>query len=297
MEFQNGDIKILGRLVSIAVNNIIADASQIYDSNLEEDQETINSLISEIQQTVSDFPLGKGTARGSVITKDSYNAAGGKKSIAVGESLITTNDDEAAFGYYNVSHEQEETEGVVTAGGTQFSIGVGDAWERRNAFEVYDNAVYVGGVGDYNGKNAGTGNAAPLDVVIDTMQTDITNLQADVQKTVYVSEITNLNVAGQPVSLANIPASGALGTIDWTGFAASGCKILMLLLKDTGKFGEIPMTCYFYKHQTEDRILATSSIYDYDYISTQYAEPDGHVNVVGLIGSNQVTVYVSMVQK
>lgn len=48
MEFQNGDIKILGRLVSIAVNNIIADASQIYDSNLEEDQETINSLISEI---------------------------------------------------------------------------------------------------------------------------------------------------------------------------------------------------------------------------------------------------------
>lgn len=297
MEFKNRDIKILGRLVSIAVDNIIADASQIYDSNLEEDQETINGLISEIQQTVSDFPLGKGTARGSVMTKDSDNATGGKMSIAVGESLITTNDDEAAFGHFNVSHEEEETEGVVTTGGTQFSVGIGDVWERRNAFEVYNNSVYVKGVGNYNGKNAGTENVEPIDTVIDTIQNDITDLQADVQKTVYVSEITNLNVAGQAVSVSNIPETGAIGTIDWVGFAASGCKILMLVLKDTGKYGEIPMTCYMYNNQMDRAIFATADVYHYDYIASHFSPARGTINVLGTVGSSQVTVYFKSIDK
>ena len=291
MEFKNGDIKILGRLVSIAVDNIIADASQIYDSNLEEDQETINSLISEIQQTVSNFPLGNGIARGSVITKDSDNAAGGKKSIAVGESLITTNDDEAAFGHFNVSHEEEETEGVITTGGTQFSIGIGDVWERKNAFEVYNNSVYVKGVGGYDGTNSATSNVKPVNQVINDIQTNITSLQSEIQKTIYVSEITNLNVAGQAVSIKDIPETGAIGTIDWAGFAASGCKILMLVLKDTGKYGEIPMTCYMYNNQMDKAIFATADVYHYDYIHSHFSDPSGFINVVGTVGSNRVTVY------
>ena len=43
----NEDIKVLGRIVNISTENVVADASQVYDSNLQKDQQTINSEIAD----------------------------------------------------------------------------------------------------------------------------------------------------------------------------------------------------------------------------------------------------------
>ena len=38
----NEDIKVLGRIVNISTENVVADASQVYDSNLHKDQQWLN---------------------------------------------------------------------------------------------------------------------------------------------------------------------------------------------------------------------------------------------------------------
>lgn len=58
MEIKDTDIKILGRLASIAIDGVVASAEQVYDENLNKDQITINSdLNSKYTSTKQDLDL------------------------------------------------------------------------------------------------------------------------------------------------------------------------------------------------------------------------------------------------
>lgn len=55
MNVSGNDVKVLGKVVSIAVDNIVADAEQVFDKNANLNQETINrNMTNAINQAVAD---------------------------------------------------------------------------------------------------------------------------------------------------------------------------------------------------------------------------------------------------
>ena len=107
----------------------------------------------------------KGAGTNSALLKNSGNIASGVSSVAEGYYTKTTNLGEHASGSYNVS----------TSGLTSFSHGIGtDSNNRKNAIEILsDGAIYVFGVGGYDGTNAGVSGAKTLQDVSISM-TEIT---------------------------------------------------------------------------------------------------------------------------
>lgn len=63
MEITNNDVKVLGRLVNITTDNILADSQQIYDSTYKEFQADLNAQIlqkiNDLEQQISQAGTGQ----------------------------------------------------------------------------------------------------------------------------------------------------------------------------------------------------------------------------------------------
>lgn len=89
--------------------------------------------------------------KGVVLNPDFSNEAKGEGSLASGNHTLATNPAESAFGKHNFSHTSDDP-----ASSTLWSVGTGNALLRRNGIEVMGNGdLYLTGVGNYNGRNAG----------------------------------------------------------------------------------------------------------------------------------------------
>lgn len=104
------------------------DAAVEINKILQEDKSVLQQELKNYLK-IQDSPFEKDSAENSAILKGGNNKA--------------TNANEVAIGRYNESNN-----------GTQFSIGIGSANERKNAYEIMqDGEHYVYGIGGYDGTN------------------------------------------------------------------------------------------------------------------------------------------------
>ena len=86
-----------------------------------------------------------------------YSYAGATASHAEGANTQTSNAGEHAEGRYNLS----------TPNKTLSSVGFGDSWGRKNAYEVdFDGNIYIYGIGGYDGKNISAPGVKSVQTVI-----------------------------------------------------------------------------------------------------------------------------------
>lgn len=97
MDIRTNDIKILGRIVATTVESIVADAEQIYDSNLQKDQATLNNrfegAIDDIYVCTKDIAIGPHTTQ---------------KVVAIGE-----NQDGDKIPYFMIGRNPEDTSAAI----------------------------------------------------------------------------------------------------------------------------------------------------------------------------------------
>ena len=101
--------------------------------------------------------------------------AKGNYSHAEGTGTITNNNNEHAEGRYNISNKKTDgTSDENKAGSTLSSIGIGTSNNvRSNAVEVMQNGdVYVLGLGNYDGSNAGLPGVLTLQAIINSIVTN-----------------------------------------------------------------------------------------------------------------------------
>lgn len=62
MDIKNTDLKVMGRIVSITTDGVIADTEQLYDSIIKKNQQTINkdvkTDIKDIKNSLSEITIG-----------------------------------------------------------------------------------------------------------------------------------------------------------------------------------------------------------------------------------------------
>lgn len=92
-------------------------------------------------------------------------------SHAEGSHTQTTNPSEHASGEYNKSNQTISSGGIIVQDGTLFSVGVGsDDQNRANAFEIFTNGqIYIKGVGNYDGTNAGESGVLSLQDMLSSL--------------------------------------------------------------------------------------------------------------------------------
>jgi len=112
-------------------------------------------------------------AYGSISLGESSNAST-RGSFVSGLGTKTSNDYERAQGKYNQTHTSS-----VPAGKTLYSIGIGTSNDdRTNAFEIMQSGdAYLIGVGNYNGKNQGSG-AHTLQDMLEDQQVSTAEIDA-----------------------------------------------------------------------------------------------------------------------
>lgn len=133
-------------------NNIGLDDTLDANSHNAIKNSTVSTKFNEIDITISELPFKSSIGEFSAAMETCI--ANGDHSIAGGHNTITTNDNEVAIGKFNKSNQK-----------TSFSIGNGISEENRcNALEVYDDMLYVYGIGGYDGTNP-TGSKDITDII------------------------------------------------------------------------------------------------------------------------------------
>ena len=75
MEITNNDVKVLGRLVNITTDNILADSQQIYDSTYKEFQVDLNAqILQKINDLEQQISQGGSTSQSIVDTRRYYKS-------------------------------------------------------------------------------------------------------------------------------------------------------------------------------------------------------------------------------
>lgn len=142
------------RIVSYSVNNGTQYGSTSGAANINFNNGTGISTTCD-QKGVSinlDVPVYKGSGESSVLVNSNSNIASGNKSVALGDGVSATHDNEVAIGKYNASHSS--TDNVSTdgnTGNTVCSVGNGTGTSaRKNLFEIMDNGdIYIMFKGEY----------------------------------------------------------------------------------------------------------------------------------------------------
>ena len=84
MNVSGNDVKVLGKVVSIAVDNIVADAEQVFDKNSNLNQETVNKNLSDaIQDAVIDIAALE-SSKQDVLTFDNVPTANSNNPVKSG---------------------------------------------------------------------------------------------------------------------------------------------------------------------------------------------------------------------
>lgn len=134
--------------------------------NGENKNTTISKLLEYFNGKLEGSGLSQGKGISSIILVGGNAEAEGNISISLGKETKTSKEGEAAFGKFNNSNSS-----------TLFSVGIGESnTDRKNAFEVNQNGVYIEGIGNYDGKNVGEKSVFTLKDVVTIKSTYYSDL-------------------------------------------------------------------------------------------------------------------------